>query len=170
MNVIQDVRYTTRLARKSPGFSVCVIVLLGLGIGLNSAIFTLLDALLLRPLPVKKPAELVRLAQVLPNLGPRSYFTYDAYRALARHALSFTRLFGSQDLNVAVRDASGAHLVRCQIVTGSFFTALGVNPLYGRVLTPDDELHATASLPVVLSYGYWMQHFGGDPSVVGRMP
>ena len=168
MDVIQDVRYTARLMRKSPGFSVCVVALLGLGIGLNSAIFTLLDALLLRPLPVKKPAELVRLVQISPNLGARSYFTYNTYRALLRSASSFTSVFGYQDLNVAVREASGARLVRCQIVTGSFFTALGVNPLYGRVLNPDDELHAADSLPVVLSYGYWMRHFGGDPSVISR--
>jgi predicted permease len=167
VHVIQDVRYTARLARKSPGFSICVVVLLGLGIGLNSAIFTLLDTLLLRPLPVKNPAELVRLVQVSPNLGARSYFTYNAYRALLRSASVFTTAFGYQDMNVAVRDASGAHLVRCQIVTGNFFTALGVNPLYGRALTPDDELHAS-SLPVVLSYGYWMRHFGGDPSAVNR--
>lgn len=168
MDVIQDVRYTARLARKSPGFSLCVVVLLALGIGLNSTIFTLLDALLLRPLPVKKPTELVRLVQVSPNLGPRSYFTYNAYRALDRYASSFASLFGYEDLNVAVRDASGAHLVRCQLVTGSFFTALGVNPLYGRVLTPGDELQASGSQPVVLSYAYWMRRFGGDPSVVNR--
>ncbi len=115
MDVIQDVRYTARLTRKSPGFSLCVVILLALGIGLNSAIFTLLDAFLLRPLPVKKPEELVRLVQVSPNLGPRSYFTYNAYRALHRHASSFTNVFGYQDLNAAVRDASGAHLVRCQL-------------------------------------------------------
>jgi putative ABC transport system permease protein len=143
MDVIQDVRYTARLTRKSPGFSLCVVMLLALGIGLNSAIFTLLNAFLLRPLPVKKPEELVRLVQVSPNLGPRSYFTYNAYRALHRHASSFTNVFGYQDLNAAVRDASGAHLVRCQLVTGNFFTALGVNPLYGRVLTADDELRAS---------------------------
>ena len=89
MDVIEDVRYTDRLARKSRGFSICVVGLLGLGIGLNSAIFTLLDALLLRPLPVKKPAELVRLVQVSPKLGPRSDFTYNAYRALDRYASSF---------------------------------------------------------------------------------
>jgi predicted permease len=168
VDVIQDVRYAARLTRKSPGFSLCVVMLLALGIGLNSAIFTLLNALLLRPLPVEKPAELVRLVQVSPNLGPRSYFTYNAYRALVRNARSFTSVFGYAELNVAVREASEAHLVRCQIVTGSFFTALGVRPLYGRVFTPDDELHASGSLPVVISYSYWMRHFGGDPLVVNR--
>jgi predicted permease len=168
VDVIQDVRYTARLTRKSPGFSLCVVTLLALAIGLNTSIFTLLDALLLRRLPVKKPAELVRLLQVSPRLGPRSDFTYNAYRALFRYASSFTSLFGYNDLDVAVRDAGGAHRVRCQIVTGSFFTALGVNPLYGRVLTPADELYAANSLPVVLSYSYWMGHFGGDPSVVNR--
>ena len=166
--LIQDVRYTRRLARKSPGFFATVVVLLGLGIGLNCAIFSLVDALLLRPLPVARPNELVRLVQVVPQLGPRSDFTYNAYRALKEHAKSFADVFGYNESIAAVRDGAGAYSVRCQVVTGSFFTALGAQPLHGRILAPADELSASGSLPIVLSYLFWMRRFGGDPSVIGQ--
>ena len=92
--LIHDIRYTLRLSRKSPAFFACVILLLALGIGLNSAIFSLLDALLLRPLPVHKPGKLVRLVQVAAPLGPRSFFTYNTYRAIAQRNQSFIAVFG----------------------------------------------------------------------------
>jgi predicted permease len=167
-SLFQDIRYTLRLSRKSPGFFACVILLLALGIGLNSAIFSLLNALLLRPLPVKEPDRLVRLVQVTPPLGARSYFAYNTYRALAAHARSFSDVFAYHESNAAVRDRIGAHSVRCQIVSGTFFSALGVRPLYGRILLPADELHASDALPAVLSYRYWMQRYAGDPKVIGE--
>ncbi|HXI41225.1 MAG TPA: ABC transporter permease, partial [Bryobacteraceae bacterium] len=166
--LIQDIRYALRLGRKSPAFFACVILLLALGIGLNSAIFSLLDALLLRPLPVRKPAELVRLVQVAAPLGPRSFFTYNTYRALERRNRCFAAVFGYSESNVAVRDNGGAHSVRCHIVSGSFFNALGVQPLYGRTLTPADELHASDVLPAVLSNTFWIRSYHGDPSVIGK--
>jgi predicted permease len=166
--VPSDFRYAWRLIRKSPGFSICVIALLGLGIGLNNTIFTLLNAILLRPLSVRKPAELVRLVQVSAPLGAHSNFTYNTYRALKEYARSFTAVFGYFEWNGAVRYSSGADPVRCQSVTGDFFTALGVTPLYGSVLMPGDELHTAEALPVVLSYAYWTRRFSGDPSVIGK--
>ena len=87
---VRDILYAFRLIRKAPLFSLYVIVPLALGIGLNGAIFILLDALLLRPLPVKNPEQLVRLVQVVQNLGPRSYYSYDAFEALQRKSTSLT--------------------------------------------------------------------------------
>src|SRR2546427_12843228 len=87
---------------------------------LNSAIFSLLDALLLRPLPVRKPGELVRLVQVAAPLGPRSFFTYNTYRALAQRNKCFAAVFGYSESNVAVRDNGRPHSVRCHLVTGRF--------------------------------------------------
>src|SRR5579863_9872869 len=104
---VRDILHTFRLIRKASLFSLYVIVPLALGIGLNGAIFILLDALLLRPLPVKKPEELVRLVQMVQNLGPRSYYTYDALEALQRKSTSLTDIIGYADANTAVRDASG---------------------------------------------------------------
>jgi len=166
--LIKDVRYTLRLTRKSPGFFATVIMLLGLGIGLNSAIFSLLDALLLRPLPVARPNELVRLVQLAAPLGARSYFTYTTYRELAQRARNFTVVFAYHEAILAVRDANGARNVPCQIVSGNFLSALGVHPLYGRALTPSDELHASDVLPAVLSYTFWARAYAGDPGAIGK--
>lgn len=132
---VRDILYAFRLIRKAPMFDIYVIVPLALGIGLNGAIFILLDTLLLRPLPVRNPEQLVRLVQVVQNLGPTSYYSYDVFEALQRKSTSLTELIGYADANTAVRDASGVRRIRCQIVTGNFFTALGVQALYGRILT-----------------------------------
>jgi len=123
--LIQDIRYTLRLGRKSPGFVVCVILLLALGIGLNSAIFTLLDALLLRPLPVRKPRELVRLVQVAAPLGPRSFFTYNTYRALAQGNRSFTR--SSPTASRTSRFTITAHIASVVTLSAAVSSALWVS-------------------------------------------
>lgn len=167
-SLFQDIRYTLRLARKSPGFFATLVALLGLGIGLNCAIFTLVDALLLRPLPVVRPNELVRLVQVTAPLGADSFFTYSTYRELAQRAKSFSAVFAYYDDILALHDSSGARNSRCQIVSGSFFTALGVRPLYGRALIPADELHASEMLPAVLSYASWTQVYARDPAAIGK--
>jgi putative ABC transport system permease protein len=155
---LRDLLYAARLIRKSPLFSLYVIAPLALGIGLNGAIFMLLDALLLRPLPVKNPANLVRVVQAVKNIGRRSYYTYDTFAALERKSTTLFDLIGYADWNVAVRDASGASRIRAQVVTARFFTALGVQPLLGRVLTEADAFGNSAAPPVVLSYAYWHGH------------
>ncbi|HEV8042188.1 MAG TPA: ABC transporter permease [Bryobacteraceae bacterium] len=165
---VRDILHAFRLIRKAPLFSVYVIVPLALGIGLNGAIFLLLDALLLRPLPVTKPEELVRVVQMVQNLGPRSYYSYDAFEALQRKSTSLSGVIGYADANTAVRDSTGVSRIRCQIVTGNFFTALGVQPLYGRVLTSADSLEPASAPPVVVSYSYWRRQLQRDPAIVGR--
>ena len=165
---VRDILYAFRLIRKAPMFDIYVIVPLALGIGLNGAIFILLDTLLLRPLPVRNPEQLVRLVQVVQNLGPTSYYSYDVFEALQRKSTSLTELIGYADANTAVRDASGVRRIRCQIVTGNFFTALGVQALYGRILTSPDSLNPAAAPPVVVSHSYWRSQLQRDPAIVGR--
>ena len=165
---IRDLKYALRQIRKSPLFSFYVIAPLALGIGLSGAIFLLLDALLLRPLPVKDPHSLVRLIEIVQNLPPRSVYPYDAVEALQRKSTSFSDVIAYADDNAAVRDASGATRVRIQIVTGNYFTALNVQALYGRVLTQSDAFDSAASPPVVLSYRYWQSQFHGDPGAIGK--
>ena len=165
---LRDLGYAFRLIRKSPLFSFYVIAPLALGIGLNGAIFMLVDALLLRPLPVKKPEELVRVVQVIQNLGPRSDYTYDAFQALEQKSTSLTGVIGYADANTAVRDASGISRIRCQIVTGNFFSSLGVQPLYGRILISSDAFTAAGSPPVVVSYPFWRRQLHADPNIAGK--
>jgi predicted permease len=168
IDFVRDILYAFRLIRKAPLFSLYVIVPLALGIGLNGAIFILLDTLLLRPLPVRNPEQLVRLVQMVQNLGPTSYYSYDIFEALERKSTSFTAIIGYADANTAVRDSSGVSRIRCQAVTGNFFTALGVQPLYGRILTSTDSFDPAAAPPVVLSYPYWRGQLQRDPSIIGR--
>lgn len=165
---LRDLLHSLRLIRKSPLFSLYVIAPLALGIGLNGAIFLLLDALLLRPLPVKYPEKLVRLVEIVQVLGPRSYYTYDALEALQQRSTSFSETLGYADANAAVRDSSGASRVRVQVVTGNYFAALGVQPLYGRVLTQAGAFETAAAPPVVLSYPYWRREFHADPNIIGK--
>ncbi len=165
---IQDLHYSFRLIRKSPWFALAVIAPLALGIGLNGAIFLLVDALLLRPLPVKDPQGLVLIAQNIRNVGVRSYYSYDALRALQQKSASFTEVFGTRDWNTAVRDAGGARRVRLQLVTGNFFSSLGVGARHGRILTPADEHALAGTPPAVLSYPYWQSAFHGEVSAIGR--
>ncbi len=165
---LQDIRYAFRLIRKAPLFSLYVIAPLALGIGLNGAIFLLLDALLLRPLPVRNPDELVRLVEVIQNLGPRSDYNYNALEALERKSTTLTQIIGYVDANTAVRDSTGVSRIRCQIVTGNFFAALGVQPLLGRILTSSDALASVASPPVVASYAYWSRQLQRDSAIVGK--
>jgi len=165
---LQDIRYGFRLIRKAPLFSLYVIAPLALGIGLNGAIFLLVDALLLRPLPVKNPEELVRLVEVIQNLGPRSDYNYNALEALETKSTTLTQIVGYADANTAVRDSTGVSRIRCQIVTGNFFSALGVQPLFGRVLISSDALASVASPPVVASYAYWSRQLQHDPAIVGK--
>ncbi len=165
--LLPDLRYALRLARRSPGFVGTVIVLLGLGIGLNCTIFSILDALLLRPLPVSRPNELVRLVQIAAPLGARSYFRYTTYRSMER-AKSFTTVFAYAETTAAMRDSNGVRNISCQIVTGAFFAALDVPPFYGRMLTVADETHATEVVPAVLGYSFWNRNYPADPGVVGK--
>ena len=110
----------------------------------------------------------MRLVRMVQNLGPRSYYSYDAFQALSQKSTSLMAIIGYADANTAVRDASGVSRIRCQIVTGNFFTALGVQPLYGRVLTSADSLDPAAAAQVVLSYAYWRGQLERDPAIVGR--
>lgn len=165
---VRDILHAFRLIRKAPLFALYVIVPLALGIGLNGAIFLLLDTFLLRPLPVRNPEQLVRLVQIVQNLGPRSYYSYDAFEALERKSTSLSDIIGYADANTAVRDSTGVSRIRCQIVTGNFFTALGVQSLYGRILTSADSLHPYAAPPVVLSYVFWRSQLQRDPAIIGR--
>ncbi|MEX2263646.1 MAG: ABC transporter permease [Bryobacteraceae bacterium] len=168
-SLLFDLRYAVRLLRKSPGFTAITVLLLAVGIGANTAIFSALDTLLLRPLAgVKDAEELVLIMQVRPNASPRSVFWHSFYRELKKRSTTMSQVAGQTDLNLAVGDGATVELVRGHVVTGEFFSTLGVQALHGRVLTPEDEWRASDTLPVVLSYRFWQRRFRGDPAVVGQ--
>jgi predicted permease len=173
----QDVRYATRTLRKSPGFTAAVVLTLALGIGANTAIFTLIDAAMLKSLPVAKPGQLYRLGdnnnccvmEGTQNGGSFVLYSYALYKELRDHTPEFSELAAfepwTSDLNVR-RAGSAAQPYKGEYVSGNYFPMFGIEPFAGRVLGPADD--SPGSPPaVVMSYHTWQRRFGSDPSVIG---
>jgi predicted permease len=171
----QNLRYTFRALAKNPGFTAIAVLSLALGIGANSASFTLINALLLRNLPVRQPERLVEVSLV--RLWHRDPFSYPMFRELERGQRVFTGLVGvdlgyqwhaGKMLNVEVNGVlSQNHLLW---VTDNFYSELGVAPYLGRLLTPGDAGPGSgaASEVAVISYEFWQRHLGGAPDIVGK--
>ncbi len=169
--LLQDLRFGARMLAKNPGFTLLVTGLLALGIGATTVIFSLFDAVFLRPLPVRHPEELVRMAQqYLPRIRSQSNFRYAYYEVLRDHATTLAAAFGEtgRDFHFAMSDPEPPEEITVRGVTPNFFEALGVRALRGRVLLPDDADEKPGLPAAVLSYGFWQRRFGGDPGVVNR--
>ncbi len=168
----QDLRFALRVLRKSPGFTTTAILTLALGIGANTAIFQLLDAVRLRSLPVPSPNE---LAQIEIRGGTRGFgvsrtnadLTYPLFEQIRSHQEAFSSVFAWTSDNVPLGQGSQAKRARGLFVSGETFTALGVPPLKGRLLTTDDD-HPGCGFPgAVISYAFWQSEFGGLDSAIG---
>jgi putative ABC transport system permease protein len=167
-------RAARRLA-KSPGFTFTAVSTLALAVGLNAAVFALVDALLFRPLPVRAPEELVRIYSAVPHeLMSHAPMSRADYRDLRHQCESFTDIAASFLTTLAFEDETSARLVLAEAVTPNYFTLLGVRPRLGRLFTPADgrdvaapNLFGGPSL-AVLSNRAWRRRFGSDPGVVGR--
>ena len=172
-----SLRYTLRVLSRNPSFTVVAVLSLALGIGANTAIFTLLNALLLRNLPVRQPERLVEVSLARLRLGDKVPFSYPMFRELDRGQRVFTGLIGvdlgyqwhaGKVLNVEVNGVlSQNHLLW---VTGNFYSELGVAPYLGRLFTPGDADpgNGAASEEAVVSYEFWQRRLGGVPDVVGK--
>ena len=169
--MLQDFRYALRQLRKSPAFAIVAIVTLALGIGANTAIFTLLDQALLRELPVSHPEQLVRLQYVGSNTGrtssyggdSHSYFSYPMYKDLRDKNQVFDGMLANIEMGVGVQWNNQSELASGEIVSGNYFDVLGVKPALGRLFVPADDAAQNSNPVVVLSFNYWNSHFGGDP-------
>ncbi len=146
-----------------------MVGLLALGMGASTAVFGLFDAVLLRPLPVRDPAQLVRMVQQLPKLPPRSYFPFAYYEAVREHGAALQFVFGETGLDMRFRmtEPAPAEQITVHAVTPEFFQALGVRAFVGRVLMADDAAQSSGTPPAVLSYGFWRRRFGGDRQAIG---
>jgi putative ABC transport system permease protein len=171
----QDVRYGLRMLAKNPGFSVVAVLTLALGIGANTAIFSLTDQVLLRRLPVAHPDQLVVLSSPGPNPGrtwadgdPAASFSYLQYKDIRDRNDAFTSLLARFALSVSVAGQGQSELANGELVSGNYFETLGVQPALGRVFNAQDETAPDANSLAVLSYGYWKRHFGSDPAVLNK--
>lgn len=165
--LLQDMRFGFRMLLRSPTFAFVAVLSLALGIGANTAIFSVMDAVLLKALPVQEPSRLVQLEQTYKGEG-YNFFSYPTYLRLRDSNRVFSDLFGW-----AIRRMNGSFgdqvdPVDAMFVTGNYFPGLGVLPLVGRTILPSDDL--PGSVPVaVLSYNTWQKRYGGDPNVIGRV-
>ena len=166
-----DLRSALRVFVKSPGFSFVVVATLALGIGANTAIFELIDTVLLQSLPVKNPRELaqVRIVNVDKARGSRSSgypaVTNPIWEKLREDHPGFSGIAAWQETGFS-RDSGGdAHFVNGLYVSGDFFQVLGVTPAAGRLLTAEDDRHGCGQPGAVISYGFWQREFGGRPAV-----
>jgi len=163
----RDVLYAIRTARRSPGFVVTSLLSLSLGIGANAAIFSLMNTVLLRSLPVDRPEELEYVSMQI-GKGIQPVFSYPHFRDLRSGNTVLSELFA--------RSASPASLVAggrtdrgvVEVVSGNYFPALGVRPLFGRVIGEDDDRVPMASPVTVVGYRYWRDRLGSDPAIVGK--
>ena len=165
----RDVRYALRLFIKNRGFTCTVVLTLALGIGANTAIFSLIDALMLRWLPVRNPQELLQVAFHSPGSGgPGSEsLSYAIVGAFADQRDIFSGVAGFSGAAFDVGPSGSVSRVPGAFVTGGFYATLGLNPIAGRLLTPDDD-RAGAPLTAVISYGYWERQFASSPQAVGQ--
>src|SRR6516225_3072534 len=168
MNILlQDLRYGIRMLAKSPGFTVVAVITLALGIGANTAIFSLVDAFFLRRLPVKSPERLVFVNRVSPNGRTTDNFPYPIFEQFRDHNQSFSGLFAWDDSNVAVTVDGQPAIVPGDFVSGTYFDVLGVDAMLGRTFTSGDD--QPGGKPVaVISYSYWQRQFAGDPAAIGK--
>ena len=167
---VRNLRYAARVLVRNPGFTVTVVLSMALGIGATTAVFTLLNAALLRTLPVKNPHELVTLeAHVKTPDGPRAALDWN--RDLATFeagAADYVDLFTTSERSATTVLSDRAEQIRVGLVSGSFYSALGVQPAAGRLLTRQDDVRTDEHLVAVLDYEFWRRRFGGDASAVGR--
>jgi putative ABC transport system permease protein len=163
---MQDLRYAIRVLRRSPGFTIAAALVLALGIGANSAIFSVVDAALLRPLSLHQPGELVMLWEAPPS-NPHNRVSPLNFQDWHDQNSVFSGLAAISGGSRTMQTRAGAERIPGQSVTGEFFSLLGVQPIAGRTFNEEDV--RTRALAVVLSERLWNTHFARDPSVVGRV-
>jgi ABC-type antimicrobial peptide transport system permease subunit len=165
----QNVRYALRVLRKSPGFTALAVLSLALGIGANAAIFTLVNALLLRDLPVREPERLVELA-VSRLDGKGIPVSYPMFKEVERGQRVFSDLIGWASATFSVEVDGVASQNKILAVTGNYYSGLGIAPLFGRLLTPEDvNPHSGATSQVaVIGYQFWQQRLANAPDIIGK--
>jgi predicted permease len=165
-NLLRDLTFSARLLRKSPGFALIAILTLTLGVGANTAVFSLLNGLLLRPLPVPDAHQLVLI-----RIEPTSFhysFSAPLFRELEKHHEVFSSVFAFTGHQFQIRGQNGNETISGSMVSGQFFEGLKTLPQLGRYLTPNDDRKGASENPIVISDDFWKTRFNRDPGIIGR--
>ena len=169
--VAQDLRFALRSFRKSTVFTAVAILSLAIGIGANSAIFSLINQLILKPLPVRDPQSLVLLAgrgKHYGNNNGRNALSYPMYQDIRDRNEVFDGTMCSYTIPVTIGTSSQVEVVSGELISGNYFPVLGVRAALGRVFNASDDLHPGAHPYAVISYSYWQSRFAGDRGVIGK--
>jgi predicted permease len=169
--ILRDFRYALRTLRKSPVFLAVAVLSLALGIGANTAIFSLVNQLILQPLPVRDPHQLVMLAGRGKHYGGNNgadRLSYPMYQEIRDKNEVFSGMFCTYPSTVSAAFQGNTELIGADFVSGNYFPVLGIGAAVGRVFTASDDLIQGGHPLAVLSHGYWRARFGSDPSVVGK--
>ena len=165
-DLARDLRYAYRSLKRTPGFAAIAVLSLALGIGANAAIFTLINAVMLRTLPVEEPQRLVQLTRVMPN-GRPGLVSYPLFEYFRDNVRSISAAFGQWSTDDSIAVDGQEDVVRKDLVSGDYYTVLRIQPAGGRLLIPGDEAHSSPT-PAVISDRYWRRRFNRDPSAIGR--
>lgn len=167
MSLLQDARFAVRTLSRAPGFTAAAILSLAIGVGVNTAVFTLANALLFRPLPVSGPRELIRVHSSFRGSGyfNISYSEYLYFRDQNHIFSGMIAYFPTITMALGTKDEPEA--VTGEAVSGNYFSVLGVKPILGRAFLPEEDQTPGSHAVVVLSHQLWQRRFGGDPSVIG---
>jgi putative ABC transport system permease protein len=175
LHLLEDLRYALRTMRASPAFTAVALLSLGLGIGANTAVFDLVNAVRLRNLPVPNPRELARIEirggnRGMGISGSESELTYPLFLQIRDHQQAFSGVLAWSDegQTFLIGEGQQVHRVPGLLVSGDFFRTLRLSPVAGRLLTPDDDRPGCTAPGVVLGYGFWQTEFGGQSSAIGR--
>ena len=163
-----DLRWALRGLARRPGFTAVAVLSLALGIGANATVFSLANAVLLRPLPVREPARLVALHTITPDIPVHLQISWENFRDLRERSRTLTGLMATGPATVSLSGGGPPEQVFGQMVTGDYFDVLGVRPALGRAFLPEEDRTPGSHPVVVLGDGLWRRRFGGDPGIVGR--
>jgi predicted permease len=169
--LLRDLKYSFRTLARTPGFTAIAILTLALGIGANTAIFTLLDQVLLRLLPVKNPQQLVLLTMRGRHYGSNwggNAISHPMFRDFQAHNEVFSDMFCRFANAASLTEGGQSERVAVELVSGTYFSTLGVSPALGRTFTPEDDRVPSGHPYLVLSYDFWKTRFASNPSIIGK--
>jgi predicted permease len=165
--LLKDIRYALRWMARSPGFSAVAILSLGLGVGVNTAMFSLVDSLLFRPLPVTEPGSLVDVFTTGGDGDEFATSSYADFLDIKAQNTVFTEMMGYSPMMAPLSLGDRSRIALGQVVTSNHFTMLGIQPFLGRLLVPADD-EPSAARVVVISHRMWQREFGADPAIAGK--
>jgi hypothetical protein len=170
-NILRDIQFALRSFRKSPVFTVVAVLSMALRIGANTAIFSLIDQLILRPLPIRDPQAVVLLKGAGFHYGSNhgiNMLSYPMYQDIRDRNTVFSGMMCRASLTANIGTSSQVEIVQSELVSGNYFPLLGISAVLGRLFAAADDLRAGAHPYAVISYAYWRSRFAGDRHVIGK--